>query len=81
MGTAAAVTSEDFIEYESSNVHSGRFDPARKVIIVRFHNGSSYEYPGCDLKLWKDMNKAPSVGKFVSQQLSKKPYTKIEDWK
>jgi hypothetical protein len=78
---AAAPVVGEFVEFESSNIHSGKFDPDSQVIIVRFQTGGQYEYPNCNYTLWEEMNKAWSCGKFVYAQLSKKPYTKVEDWK
>lgn len=90
MGTAAVseqrtVNSEqslEFLEVEgSSNIASRAYDPARKVIVVRYHSGSQYEYPDCDYRVWKDFNEAESAGKFVYAQLGKKAYKKLDDWK
>ncbi len=78
----SAVSGElEFFEVESSNIHSRAYDPARKVIIVRFNSGNQYEYPDCDYGTWKNFNEAESAGKFLYAVLGKKAYTKLEDWK
>lgn len=82
MSKAAVKEAKDFIEFESTNVHSAKFDPARKVIVVRFHSGTAGEYAKCDYKLWKAMNAAKSLGSFLHKEL--KPgheWTRIDDWK
>lgn len=83
MSTAATASKDlTFIKFKSSNVAEATFDPARKVIIVRFHNGGQGEYSDCDFGLWKEMNAAESVGKFLATQLKGvKEYTGLGDWK
>lgn len=82
--TAKALTFEPIV---SSNLASAAWDAEREVIIVRFQNGSAYEYPNCSSSLWRDFSsqfdgkKGRSAGKFLNAQLRPRPYTKIADWK
>lgn len=78
---AAGKAAIDFIEVESSNVHSWKYDSGRKVVTVRFHNGSAYEYPDVTQKEWDEYRNAKSAGKIVAVQLRMKSYNRIDDWK
>lgn len=47
----------------SSNIDSIEHDEAGKLI-VRFHNGTAYEYPNVSTDLVNRWKSAPSAGKF-----------------
>lgn len=67
----------------SSNLESAKYEDG--AIIVRFKNGSTYRYPGCDEQLWADFRKCfsgkPSAGGFLNAQLRPKAYERLDDWK
>jgi|GEM_PF-6082609 len=79
--------SGEFQKVVSNNIDAAKYDPAARVITVRFQNGTAYEYPGCDTKLWKEFGKqfdgkdGRSAGKFLNARLRSKPYARIDDWK
>lgn len=85
-----AITETEMTEFQpivSSNLESAAYDAGREVVIVRFKNGTAYEYPNCSPELWKDFQtqfdgkKGRSAGKFHNAQLKPRAYKKINDWK
>lgn len=66
---------------DSTRIHSRAYDAARKVIVLRFPDGSQYEYPDCDERAWKDFVGAKSAGSHLYKQLNKKAYKRIDNWK
>ena len=75
----------NFQKIVSSNLHSAAYDPAAKVLTVRFTNGTQYRYPEFPETLWKDFarlfpGKLGSAGSYFSKQIRFLPNEKIEDW-
>ncbi len=68
-------------EVDSSNLKAIGYDPATKVLHVRFKNGSLYEYRGVSQELYDNLSKAPSKGAFLNQYVVRNKdlgYTKLE---
>lgn len=61
---------------KSSNVVSVGYCPERRCVDVEFKSGV-YRYHDCDQKLFDDLMKAESVGKFVHSHLKLKKFTKL----
>jgi len=76
----------EFQPIVSSNIEAAAWSPLGRII-VRFKNGSAYEYPNCDADLWKEFQKTfdgkqgRSAGKFLNARLRPRPYERIDDWK
>jgi KTSC domain len=62
---------------KSSNVVSVGFCPDRKCVEVEYKGGGVYRYHDCDQKLFDDLMKAKSIGKFVHKHLKPKKFTKL----
>ncbi|VIO73884.1 KTSC domain-containing protein [Bradyrhizobium ivorense] len=54
---------------ESSSIEAVGHDPDRKVLTVRFKNGSTYEYHGVTVDHHTDLMGAKSVGGHFSQHI------------
>ena len=85
------MASDGFEDIVSSNLAEAKFEAkggtAEGVIIVRFQNGTAYEYPNCSEKLWTDFRsqfdgkQGRSAGRFLAAQLKPRAYKKLDDWK
>lgn len=60
----------------SSNVISVGFCPERYCVDVEYKTGV-YRYHDCDQKLFDDLMKAESVGRFIHANLKPKKFTKL----
>lgn len=54
---------------ESSNVASIGYDTASNTLEVEFKNGGVYRYLYVSISHWVDIQKAPSVGKFLNEHI------------
>jgi hypothetical protein len=74
------MTQLNWIDFDSSTVAQGAFDPETESIYVRFVNGGTYGYDECPPHLWAEFT-APeqSPGKYVHSVLKFKPTRKLED--
>jgi len=54
---------------DSSNVSDATYNPDRKIMALRFHNGGLYTYEGVDEDVYTDLVHAESVGRFLAQQI------------
>lgn len=70
----------DFKPIVSSNLESGAYDPAAKVLIVRFKNGRAYKYTEVSPEIFADLMAAESAGSFLARQIRPLPNERIEDW-
>ena len=53
----------------SSAVSSLGYDERQSVLEVEFRSGAVYDYFDVPPKVWKELQKAPSKGQFVSQRI------------
>lgn len=49
----------------SSNVEYVGYDPQAKDLYITFKGGSTYRYAEVPVDTWRDLQNAPSVGKFI----------------
>lgn len=57
------------IAVESSSVSAVGYDPATFELEVEFRNGRSYRYQLVPIAVYRLLLQAPSIGKFVNEQL------------
>jgi hypothetical protein len=63
----------------SSNIEAYAHNPAKKVLQVKFKNGSLYEYHDVSEEVVKEWMAAPSVGSFFSKRIARGyKYYKVE---
>jgi hypothetical protein len=65
------------MEYEavsSSTVSAVAYDEASNTLGVRFLNGSEYHYFGVPQAVFEGLRSAPSVGRFLDQNIKKPGY-------
>ncbi len=55
----------------SSNVASVGYDPATKELAVEFRSGKVYTYEDIDSATYQALQNAPSVGKFIRENIIK----------
>lgn len=68
-------------EVESSNLRAIGYDPATRVLHVRFKNGSLYEYTNVPQTIFEGLSQAQSKGAFLNQNVVKNKefgYRKLE---
>lgn len=51
------------VEFDSSALRAGCYEPASGTLILEFRNGKAYEYDGVPHKLWDKLLEAGSAGK------------------
>lgn len=50
--------------FQSSNIHSGRYSPSTRTMILQYSNGDEYSHsvgPG----VWKELKDSPKPGRMV----------------
>jgi len=52
------------VELKSTNLRAVEYDPFMKTMVLRFHTGGDYEYINVGRKIFNDLVKAESAGKF-----------------
>ena len=58
------------IPVESSNITSIGYDPASHIFEVEFkNNGAVYQYFNVPEHIWRELETAPSVGKYYASQI------------
>lgn len=61
----------------SGNVEKIGYDQEKQILYVVFRKTGAYKYTGVPLTVWNEALNAPSIGKFVHEQLKEKyPVTK-----
>ena len=64
----------------SSNVYSFGYDPRNRILEVRFHDGQLYQYFDVDENIFREMQSAPSTGRFIGTVLRGKfPYRRVRE--
>ena len=54
----------NFKVFQSSNIHSGSYDPETQTMTIRFGNGSTYNYASVPPEVWSRLTSAPSPGQY-----------------
>lgn len=54
---------------KSSNIESAGYDPATKTLTVKFINGGTYHYAGCDQHHFDGLCSAESAGKYLHKHI------------
>jgi KTSC domain-containing protein len=54
---------------DSSAISSVGYDARRSMLEVEFRRGAVYDYLEVPPRVWKDLLKAPSKGRFFSQHI------------
>lgn len=57
------------ITVESSSVRAIGYEPATFELEIEFHNGRAYRYQRVPMAAYRLLLRAPSVGKFVNEQI------------
>lgn len=64
----------------SSQVTAVGYDPATRILQVRFTTGAEYQYSGVPPDLYARLIAAPSFGSFLHKHVKGKyPYVKVKD--
>ena len=73
------MTELEWIDFDSSTVARGAYDPATEMIYVQFHEGATYVYDACPPHVWAEFT-APgqSAGKYLNETLKHKPYQRLD---
>ena len=65
---------EDFVSFDSSRVAQAAYDYGSGRLYVLFHKpfgpGTMWTYNGIQPNVWRDMVRAPSVGKFINSTIN-----------
>lgn len=64
----------EYVSVSSSTISSIAYDEASNTLGVRFHNGAEYHYFGVPQDVFESMRSAPSVGRFLDQNIKKAGY-------
>lgn len=64
----------DYVPVSSTTISAVGYDEASNILGVRFHNGSEYHYFGVPQDVFESMRSAPSVGRFLDQNIKKAGY-------
>ena len=65
---------------ESSNLDSVGYDEEDKVLTIKFNKGGVYNYYGVDKKIYDELMKAESKGKYFHKKVKGKfKYLKVDD--
>lgn len=54
---------------DSSAISSVGYDERTSLLEVEFRSGAVYDYYDVPAKVWKDLQKAPSKGQFISRHV------------
>lgn len=70
----------EMIPVASSNVAAVGYDSDRRILRLRFHNGTLYEYSGVPETVYWTLMNAPSKGSFVNDNIKTGayPYRQIQ---
>jgi len=68
-------------ETNSSVISSYEYDIDTSVLVVTYKSGLSYRYFDVDKETFANLQVAPSVGNFISTQIKRFRYERIEDEK
>jgi len=76
----------EFQPIVSSNLESAAFDAKGRKAVIRFNNGTAYEYTKFMPSLWTKFQKTfdgktGSAGKFFFANIKKLPCTQLDNWK
>ena len=63
----------DWIPLSSTRITDYAYDDEEARVLVRFTNGTCWEYRGVPAGVWADFQAAPSKGRFISQVLDAYP--------
>lgn len=62
--------------FASSNLATGEYDPAQKVLTLTFQRGAEYEYENVPQEVWDRLVTAVSPGKFFRDEImGRYPYS------
>jgi len=64
----------EMITVSSSNVQAIGYDEVNQVLYVSFNNNSLYSYPGVPIAEFVGLQNAPSVGRYLNENIKKGPY-------
>lgn len=65
----------EMVPVVSSNVAAVGYDEDHRILQVRFHNGTVYEYLGVPATLYRALLDAPSKGSFINDHIKNGPYS------
>jgi hypothetical protein len=51
----------------SSHLSEVMYDPEKKTLGIRFHNGAEYSFQGVDAEIARGLLSAPSPGRYFNQ--------------
>lgn len=60
------------VNFNSSMLLDGAYDPDSKEMVLTFSNGRSYTFRGVDQKVWDGMKLAPSAGGYFNAEIKGK---------
>jgi len=67
-----------WVSVDLTRAEAVSYDASERVIYVRFHNGTVYQYENCDSDVWEELiDPDISVGRFISDELDRHPYRRI----
>lgn len=68
----------DAIPLNSSNLASAQYDAERRVLVVTFRSGGTYEYAGVDADTANSLFSSASPGEYFARQIkSRFSYLKV----
>lgn len=56
-------------KHKSSTIDHSEYDQLKRVLTVKFHSGSSYEYHGVPMMVANEFQKAKSSGSFFHSNI------------
>lgn len=60
----------DTTEFDSSNLHSGLYNPREKKLFIRFQSGDRiYMYEDVPMKVWTELKNADSAGQYFNRSI------------
>lgn len=66
------------VSLNSSNLASAEYDDERRVLIVTFRHGGTYEYSGVDADTASSLLSSASPGEYFARQIKNRfSYTKV----
>lgn len=54
----------DLVRVSSSNIERVGYDSTKEILVVQFKNGSYYQYEGMDEKMYDNMMRSASIGRY-----------------
>ena len=60
---------KESVDFSSSNLESGEYDPDEQLLTITFQSGGTYEYTNVPQAIWEGLRKASSPGGYFHRSI------------